>query len=135
MDKIKGYFPLRLGKLLHFSLPKISIGSKSKSIMGKTISVPDFNISWASHARGGIFDRPTLLTDTNGGLHQVGEAGPEAILPLKPLWDKLDSLQGNGTTEININVYGAEGQSAREIAEEVKQMLITESKRRRLAWQ
>jgi phage-related minor tail protein len=135
IDKIKGYFPLRLGKLLHFSLPKISIGSKSKSIMGKTISVPDFSISWASHARGGIFDRPTLLTDNNGGLHQVGEAGPEAILPLKPLWDKLDSLQGNGTTEININVYGAEGQSAREIAEEVKQMLITESKRRRLAWQ
>lgn len=135
IDKIKGYFPLRLGKLLHFSLPKITIGSKSKSIMGKTISVPDFSISWASHARGGIFDRPTLLTDTNGGLHQVGEAGPEAILPLKPLWDKLDALAGSGTTEININVYGAEGQSAREIAEEVKQMLITESKRRRLAWQ
>lgn len=135
IDKIKGYFPLSLGKLLHFSLPKITIGSKSKTIMGKTISVPDFNISWASHARGGIFDRPTLLTDTNGGLHQVGEAGPEAILPLKPLWDKLDALAGNGTTEININIYGSEGQSAREIAEEVKQMLITESKRRRLAWQ
>ena len=136
LDRIKKFFPVNLGKILHFSLPKISVsGGKAPWGIGGKGSKPSFSVSWASHAAGGIFDRPTLLSDNNGGNHLVGEAGPEAILPLKPLWDKLDSLQGTGTTEININVYGAEGQSAREIAEEVKQMLITESKRRRLAWQ
>lgn len=136
LDRIKKFFPVNLGKILHFSLPKISVsGGKAPWGIGGKGSKPSFSVSWASHAAGGIFDRPTLLSDNNGGNHLVGEAGPEAILPLKPLWDKLDSLQGNGTTEININVYGSEGQSAREIAEEVKQMLITESKRRRLAWQ
>ncbi len=90
IDKIKSYFPLKLGKLMHFSLPSISIGSKSKTIMGKTISVPDFNLSWASHAQGGIFDRPTLLASRNGGLHQVGEAGPEAIMPISKLQEMVD---------------------------------------------
>ncbi len=34
-------------------------------------------VKW--HAKGGIFTKPTLL----GGMNGVGEAGPEAVLPLK----------------------------------------------------
>jgi phosphotransferase system HPr-like phosphotransfer protein len=34
----------------------------------------------------------------------VGEAGPEAIIPL----DKLGSVGGNGQTNITINVQGAD---------------------------
>lgn len=132
VDKIGDYFPISLGKILNFSLPKITIGTTEKTIGGKTIKVPDFNISWASHAAGGIFNRPTLLQDRNGGLHEVGEAGPEAILPLRPLWDKLDSI--NGETNIVININGS-NKDPKEIAEEVKRMLIKETNQRRLAWQ
>jgi hypothetical protein len=40
----------------------------------KTNSVPTYGISW--YAKGGVFDRPTVLAG-------VGEAGAEAVLPLK----------------------------------------------------
>lgn len=51
----------------------------SKKVGGISIPYPKFSVAW--HAKGGIFDRPTLF-NTPGGLHGVGEAGPEAILPL-----------------------------------------------------
>jgi phage-related protein len=70
----------------------------------------------------------------------AGEAGPEAIIPLDKLFAQMDKMAETikgpaGTNNIVINVYGNEGQSAREMAEEVKRVLINEVNRRRLAWQ
>lgn len=70
----------------------------------------------------------------------AGEAGPEAIIPLDKLFAQMDKMAETikgpaGTNNIVINVYGTEGQSAREMAEEVKRVLINEVNRRRLAWQ
>ena len=48
------------------------------------------------------------------------------------LWDKLDKLQGE--TNIVINVNGANA-DPREIADEVRRVLIREVNQRRLAWQ
>lgn len=81
VSKIKSFFPLKLGKLLDFKLPRISIGTKSKSVGGKTIQVPDFDLDW--YARGGIFDSPSIIG--------VGEAGQEAVVPLDRFWDTLES--------------------------------------------
>lgn len=91
IDKIKDFFPIKLGKIIKFQMPKISVSSKSVKVGDKEVKVPDFDISWASHAAGGIFDRPTLLTDRNGGLHEVGEAGAEAIIPLDRFWKTLET--------------------------------------------
>lgn len=69
----------------------------------------------------------------------AGEAGPEAIIPLDKLFAQMDkmaeTIKGQpGGGDITINVYGAAGQSAKEIAAEVKRAIIAEVKGRRTAW-
>lgn len=83
-------------------------------------------------AKGGIVDSATIA--------MIGEGqSAEAVIPLDELWKRLDrmtdSLSGQGGGGITVNVYGAEGQSVRSLAEEVRRVLIEEEKRRRLAWQ
>ena len=131
IDKIKGFFPLKLGKILNFSLPKITIGTTEKTVGGKTIKVPDFDITWASHALGGIITRRMLMQSGNT-IHEFGEAGPEAIVPLDRFWKTLEGMS-TGETNIVININGAG--DPRAVADEVKRMLIAETNRRRLAWQ
>lgn len=136
INTIKGYFPFSLGKILNFSLPTISVsgGTAPWGIGGKG-TPPKFNVSWASHAAGGIFTRPTLLMGADGAVHQVGEAGAEAILPLSELWRKMEEMQsGVNETNVVININGA-NKDPKAIAEEVKQMLIRETNQRRMAWQ
>lgn len=120
VQKIKGFFPIHVGnifsgiKLPHFKLSgKLSINPPS---------VPKISIDW--YKTGGIFDSPSVIG--------VGEAGAEAVVPLDKFWDKLDNLHGE--TNITINVNGA-NKDPREIAEEVKRVLIRETNQRRLAWQ
>ena len=89
IDKIKSFFPLKLGKIINFTIPKISLKTASKEVLGKTITYPaGFDVSW--HARGGIFTEPTLLQSVNGGFHGVGDGGPEAIVPLNALWQRME---------------------------------------------
>lgn len=86
VDKIKGWFPIRLGKLVKFRLPNVA---KRRYKGGK--GVLGFDVTWADHAKGGIFRAPTLLPTANT-IHRVGEAGPEALLPLSKLWDQMDRM-------------------------------------------
>lgn len=66
----------------------------------------------------------------------AGEAGPEAIIPLDRLFNQLDKMYGAmGGDGMTINVYGAEGQSVKSLADEVAKAIIREQNRRRLAWQ
>jgi gas vesicle protein len=51
--------------------------------------IPDLDIDW--WAKGGIFKKPTLLGGGNG----VGEAGPEAVLPLDQLWSQLNNMSNS----------------------------------------
>ena len=93
VEKISGLFPISFGKILHFKLPSITAsgGKAPWGLMGKG-KAPSFHVNWAEHAAGGIFNRPTLLQDGGGGNHLVGEAGPEAILPLDTLWAQMDRM-------------------------------------------
>lgn len=87
IDKIKGLFPLSIGKLMkNIKLPHFSIkwGSKDAGPLG-TIKWPKgMSVQW--YKQGGIFTKPTLL----GGNSGVGEAGAEAVLPLRELWNQMD---------------------------------------------
>ena len=136
LDKIKNFFPVNLGKILHFSLPKISVsgGSAPWGIGGKGTK-PSFSVSWSSHALGGIISKRLLMTE-GSTVHEFGEAGSEAILPLNPFWKKMDEIANNvqGGNTINIYVNGSD-KDPRQIAEEVKRVLIKETNNRRLAWQ
>ncbi len=133
IDKIKSKFPIKLGKVFSLKIPKVDVGSKEVKVGDKSVKVPTFDISW--HARGGIFDQPTLLAGADGRLHGVGEAGPEAILPLNKFWDKMDRIADNATGGIVVNVYGSENMSVRELADEVARRIAETEKQRRLAWQ
>ena len=80
----------------------------------------------------------TLISTVVGVLGGIGlgEAGPEAILPLDPFWKRMDEIANNtqGGNTINIIVNGAD-KDPRAIAEEVKRVLVRETNQRRLAWQ
>ncbi len=71
-------------------MPVISVDYKTESYgNGGNIKVPGFNVAW--NAAGGIFNRPTIF-NTPAGMQGVGEAGPEAVLPLDTLWSKMKEL-------------------------------------------
>lgn len=79
-------------------LPKVDIGIGHKTILGASVPYPTFSISW--HKLGGIFKKTTLF-NTGSSIHGVGEAGPEAVLPLNGFYDYLDRKLNtiNSTTE------------------------------------
>lgn len=121
VDKIKSYFPFHIGKIMSgLKLPHFKITGKFSL---NPPSTPHIGVSW--YAKGGIFDAPSVIG--------VGEAGPEAVVPLNKLWDKLDAMQ-SGTFNCVININGTD-KDKNEIADEVRRVLIEEVKRRRLAWQ
>ena len=127
IDKIKGWFPINIGKIFsNLKLPHFSLNWESKDF-GKLGSIKyptGFNVDW--YKTGGIFDSPSVIG--------VGEAGAEAVVPLDKLWDKLDNIANASQGGIVININGA-NKDPREIAEEVKRVLIRETNQRRLAWQ
>jgi hypothetical protein len=91
MKKIKGFFPINIGKLINFRVPSISLNTSSKTVLGKTITYPTgFSVSW--HKQGGIFMRPTLLQGADGLIHGVGDVrGGEAVLPIETLQGMIDA--------------------------------------------
>ena len=122
IDKIKSLFPFKVGKIISgLKLPHFKLTGEF-SLKNKT--VPKLSVDW--YKTGGIFDGPQVIG--------VGEAGPEAVVPLDKLWQKLDAIADSSTSGIVININGA-NKDPREIAAEVKRMLIQETKRERLAWQ
>lgn len=82
IDKIKGFFGFKF-EWPKLSMPKFGITPQGWKI-GDLLkgSIPKLGITW--NADGAIFTKPTIF-DTSSGLQGVGEAGPEAIMPIKQL--------------------------------------------------
>lgn len=125
VDKIKGFFKFKVPKP-HVPLPHFSIrpaGWKLGDLLkGK---IPSLGIKW--YAQGGIFDSPTIAG--------IGEAGPEAVVPLNKLWDKLDNIaSASSGSAIVVNVYGSDNMSVDQLATAVEQKLIQMQRRRTAAW-
>ena len=126
IDAIKGFFNNVKLSAPHVPLPYFKIRPEGWKIddlvKGK---IPSLSVKW--YAKGGIFNRPTVLTG-------VGEAGPEAVVPLNTLWQKLDNIAlAAASGNLVINNYGDANPYS--IAQEVKRVLINEVKRGRQAWQ
>lgn len=91
VDKIKGFFPLSLGKIFsNIKIPKISVsgGEAPFGIAGKG-KLPSFSVKW--NAEGGILTKPTIFGMTGNTLLGGGEAGAEAIAPIALLQDYVKS--------------------------------------------
>ena len=110
--KIKGFFSGLTLELPHIKLPHFNL-TGSLSIMPP--SVPKLSIDWWKS--GGIFTKPTLL----GGMNGVGEAGAEAVLPLKKLWEEMDKRY---TNDVTINVYATPGMDVNRLAEEIQNRIV-----------
>lgn len=127
INKIKSIINGAKLSLPHFKLPHFVIngGKLPWGIGGKGVK-PTISVKW--YAEGGIFDAASLIG--------VGEAGPEAVVPLDKFWDKLDRIaDGTNAAPIVINVYGSDNMSVNELAAAVEQRIIQMQKRRSLAWQ
>lgn len=106
MNKIKGIFPLHIGRIFSgLSLPHISVsGGKAPFGIGGKGSLPHFSVNW--HAKGVVFDAPTLFPTLNGW-HGVGEAGPEAVSPISTLQDYIGvAVQKFMPQPIDYNLMG-----------------------------
>lgn len=79
IDKIKGAFDFHW-ELPHFKLPHLDI---TGGFSLDPPSVPHFEVKW--YAKGAVFNRPTVLSGLDGKFRGVGEAGPEAIAPIRVL--------------------------------------------------
>lgn len=128
IDSIKSLFNFKL-KFPSIDIPKIplphfSLSGSFNPLKGK---IPSVSVDW--YAKGGIFSKPTLFA-TGSGMKGVGEAGPEAVLPLN-----ADTLGGIGagianamggmvndtpTVTIQQNFYTTGDTSAREAARQAK---------------
>lgn len=121
IDKIKGFFSGLKIELPHIKLPHFSLQGSFSLVPP---SVPKISIDW--YKTGGIFTSPTVFQGVG-----VGEAGAEAVLPLKKLWDEMDKRFNSGVT---INVNASPGMDVNALALEVERRLISLEKRRREAW-
>lgn len=92
VNKVKGFFPLKIGKIFSsLKIPKISVsgGKAPFGIAGKG-KLPSFNVKW--NAEGGILSEPTIfgMNPKTGTLLGGGEAGKEAIVPIDRLKAYID---------------------------------------------
>lgn len=127
IDTIKDFFPVKLGKIFKgIKLPHFDVEWSSIEAFGKTINYPSgFDIDW--YKTGGIFDSPSVIG--------VGEAGPEAVVPLDKFWDKLDNIaEASSGEQITINVYASDGMNVNELAMKVEQRLVQLQKQRAKAY-
>lgn len=81
IEKIKGFFDFEWS-LPPIKTPKFSLsgGFDLNPFDGDGLSVPKIGVTW--NAKGGIFRQPTIFGASGGRLQGIGEAGPEAALPL-----------------------------------------------------
>ena len=90
IDKVKGFFPLSIGKIFsNLKIPKISVsgGKAPFGIAGKG-KLPSFSVKW--NAQGGILTKPTIFGMNGNTFLGGGEAGEEAILPIDRLQAYID---------------------------------------------
>ena len=107
--------------------PKI-VQKGTVSIAGVSTPIPKLGLEW--NAKGGIMTRPTAFGYANGKVQMGGEAGAEAILPLRTFWNNLsqyiaESNKGGNTitNEIKI-VINADNKTADEIADDVINVIV-----------
>ena len=98
----------------HWSLPHLALPHPyiSGHFSLNPPSVPHFGISW--YKSGGIMTRPTVFGASGNTLLAGGEAGAEAVLPLKAFYDrlgdmldkKLDALTGGTVVYVYVTMDG-----------------------------
>lgn len=87
IDKITGFFSGMKLELPKIKLPHFKISGK---LSLSPPSVPHLSIDW--YKEGGILTKPTVFGMNGSSLMAGGEAGKEAVLPLKGFYDQLEHI-------------------------------------------
>ncbi|MCM1232949.1 MAG: phage tail tape measure protein [Ruminococcus flavefaciens] len=87
VDAIKGFFSGMKLSLPNIKLPHFKVTGK---LSISPPSVPKLSIEW--YKEGGIMASPTIFGMNGSSLMAGGEAGKEAILPLKGFYDQLEDI-------------------------------------------
>jgi len=109
IEKIKGFFPISVGKILdNIKLPHFTVdGGEFPYGVGGKGYMPSFDVTW--NAKGGIFDGASIIG--------VGEAGPEAVIPLssdrmrpfaRAIAEEMDGTGGTYTIIVPVEIDGRE---------------------------
>lgn len=139
LERMKSFFNFTWS-LPHIALPHFSI---SGTFSLNPPSIPHFSVSWYKKAMDGgmILDNPTIFGMMNGQLLGGGEAGSEAVVGTQSLMQMIQKAVSAVNTAANINyggvtvnVYGAEGQSISELADEIEERINFGVARKTAAW-
>ena len=120
INSIKGLFNFSWSfpklKMPHFSWTWQSVGG--------LVSIPMISVDWYAKAmeNGMILNKPTIFGAQGGRLLGGGESGSEAVVGTSSLMAMIRSAV-MGSQQPVINVYGAQGQDIRELANIVMQKM------------
>lgn len=129
VDKIKGFFPLKIGKIFSgMKLPHFSVSGKAPFGIGGKGEKPKISVQWYKKA----MQQPYLFS--NATLFGAGERGDEMLYGRQALLKDIATAVGSNSGQIVMNVYGSEGMSVTELANAVERKLIQAQKRRTEAW-
>ena len=127
-------------KWLDIKLPHLKISGDFSLVPPR---VPKLSVKW--YAKGGILNKPTLFGQNGGELMGGGEAGPEAVLPIKLLREyireenKINNeslvtafIEALKTLDISpdVNVYIGDGKLTKVLANEVTKIIGNGQKER-----
>lgn len=133
IDKIKGFFDFDW-HLPSLKLPHISITGQWSL---KPPSAPHFDVDWYAKAmqQGMILNNPTIFGMDGSKLLGAGEAGPEVVVGASALTTMIQKAVSAGSGEsVTINVYGAEGQDTRVLAEQIADIIDDRVQQRKAAF-
>lgn len=132
IKKIKGFFPLSIGKFMkNIKLPHFSLswGSKDFGKLGSIKYPKGFKVNWYKKA----MEEPYMFN--NATLFGAGEAGSEILYGRSNLMrDIANAVASSSMSGVVVNVYGSDNMSVNELAEAVERRLITMQNRRTQAW-
>lgn len=121
LEKIKGLMNF------HWELPKLKLPhfNISGSFSLNPPRVPHFGVEWYKKAMNGgmILNSPTIFGMQGGRLLGAGEAGSETVVGTSSLMNMIQRAVGENANTVTVNVYGAEGQDVRELADIVSERI------------
>lgn len=127
-------------KWLDIKLPHLKISGDFSLVPPR---VPKLSVKW--YAKGGILNKPTLFGQNGGELMGGGEAGPEAVLPIRLLKEYIREennlnnknlvsafIEALKTLNISpdVNVYIGDGKLTKVLANEVTKIIGNGQKER-----
>lgn len=109
---IKGFFPISIGKWLK-NLPKITLETTTKTVLGKTITIPT-GFKW--HAKA--MEQPFMFTRAT--IFGAGEAGDEILYGREALLNDIrEATSGGGYTQ-NITINSPKQLNPSEVARQTR---------------